>query len=157
MSASDQPQLRIKEPTSRCGSTPASRSVASLSESSRLASLPAVGGDDQRHMSEDRKGPAERPVEQDLSRSARHEIRAPDHLVDAHRRVVDHDGQLIGGTDGVSRDDEVAARSARVDRDATQEKVVPGDRSRRDAEPPGEGSIAKTLGVGRGSVAQVPG
>ena len=64
-----------------------------------LGQATAVGGHGQRDVAESRLGPAERPVEEDLSRRAGHEVGAADDLVDAHRGVVDHDGELIGRAD----------------------------------------------------------
>ena len=51
----------------------------------------------QREMRELRRGEAERAVEQQLTRGVRNVILATDHVRHLHQRIVDHDGEVVGG------------------------------------------------------------
>ena len=122
-----------------------------------LGQATPVGADGQRDVAELGRGPAEAPVEQELSRGARHQVVAPDHLRDAHGRVVVHDGQLVGGGMPRSGDDEVSAEPSRVELDGAEEEVSPGDPPGRDPEPPCERAVAQVAGIGHGPARAGPG
>ena len=62
----------------------------------------------ERHMAESRARPPKSLGKKDLPGGAREEIGAANHLLDPHRPVVGHDGQLVGGQIVAPPDHEVA-------------------------------------------------
>ena len=55
-----------------------------------------------------RRVPTKRPIKQKLSRRGDEQIRAPHHLRDLHRMIVNHTGQLVGGQIIVPPQNEIA-------------------------------------------------
>ena len=59
-------------------------------------------------VTEFRRGQLERPIEKQLTEGGREEIRPAHNFSDLHRRIVDHDGELISRDIIFSPDDEIA-------------------------------------------------
>jgi hypothetical protein len=55
-----------------------------------------IGAHDEREVRKGRRRPAERLVQQHLSRGIGDVILAADHVRDLHQRIVDHDGKVVG-------------------------------------------------------------
>ena len=70
--------------------------------------LEYVGADNERHVGELRRRPAEKLIEFKLPEGAGQQIVAAQHLSNAHRVIIDDDGQLIRGRAVGLGDDEVA-------------------------------------------------
>jgi hypothetical protein len=92
-----------------------------------LAHLRPVGVEDERQVGEGRLRIAERAEQEDVLRRVREMVLAPDHVADAHRRIVDDDREVVERRAVGPDDDEVAAQGTRVDLDVAADDVVEGD------------------------------
>ena len=85
-------------------------------------------------MGEDRFRVAEGPEEEDVLRRVGEVILAADDVGDAHRRVVDHHGEVVERRAVAADDDEVAAEGGGVELDVAPDEVVEGDHAGLDPE-----------------------
>ena len=67
-----------------------------------------IGPEHQGQVGEARHRPPERLVEQDLPRRVRQMVLAPHHVADLHQRIVDDDGEVVGGEAVGAEDDRIA-------------------------------------------------
>jgi hypothetical protein len=97
----------------------------------------AVLAHHQRDVGKPRHREPQRPEEQHLARRGRKQVVPANHLGDPHGRVVDRDGELVGGHAVGPGHHEIPHRRRDVERARTVKSVVEGDRPLRNPEPPG--------------------
>ena len=89
----------------------------------------AVGAEDHRDMREPRRRPAERGVQQQLSRRVRDVVVAADHVGDLHQVIVDDAREVVGRQPIRAQHDEVVEHLV-LERDAAAYDVLPRGLSR---------------------------
>jgi len=103
-----------------------------------LGQAAAIRRDGQGNVAEGRGRETKSLIEQELPRSAGHQIVAADDLGHAHEGVIDDHGKLVRRAQAVAADDEISAQPRGLSLLGAAKKVVPADDSRRNPEPPGE-------------------
>ena len=102
-----------------------------------LAHLGPIRVEDQGQVSEARNLLAQSPEEQDVLGRIAQVILAPDDVSDPHRRVVDHDGEVIERRAVAPDDHEVAAQVGHIDLDPAADDVIEPDDPLTDPEAEG--------------------
>ena len=67
-----------------------------------------IGPQHQGQVGKDRRGESQRLVQQDLARRVRNVVLPPHHMRHVHQRIVDHDGEIVGGRSVRADDDRIA-------------------------------------------------
>jgi hypothetical protein len=88
-----------------------------------LGQSPAVRTDDERHVREFRRLQIQCSVKHELSRSGRHQIVAAYDTGDSGSRIIDDDGQLIGGHSLRFPDHEIAANLIAIERNRAENSI----------------------------------
>ena len=117
-----------------------------------LRQLPPLRTDRQRNMTEFRLLQSQRPVKEQLARSAGNQIRPPYHLGHPHERIVDHDGQLVRGAAEIAGHQKVPSDPPGLELHRPANQVVPSDEALGNPKPPGEGPVAKPLCISSAAV-----
>ena len=81
----------------RLGQIPAQPELRDRGRAVPLRQRRVIGSHHQRQMRELRRRESERPIEQQLPRRVRDVILAADHMRHLHQRIVDDDGEVVGG------------------------------------------------------------
>src|SRR6185369_17777399 len=85
-----------------------------------------IGPEHVRNMSEARRRPPERLVEEQLPRRIRNVIFATNHMADLHEGVINHDGEVVRRNAAGAHEDEIADDIGH-ERHASANEIIEGD------------------------------
>ena len=88
-----------------------------------FAQLGPVGGQEDREVGEQRRLPAERPVDEDVTRRARQPLLGPQYVADLHGVVVDDVGQVVCREAVRLQNDEIVYQGV-LERDVAPDEIV---------------------------------